>query len=66
MSTFQHNYTGPITIGFENLNGNSFSDSEISGVVSKPHIVPEFPAGSLIVIVTMFSVIIIVPRFSRT
>lgn len=63
---FPDNYTGPITIGFENLNGNSFSDSEISGVVSKPHIVPEFPAGPLIVIATMFSLIIIFPRFSRT
>lgn len=63
---FPDNYTGPITLGFENLNGNSFSDSEISGVVSKPHIVPEFPAGPLIVIATMFSLIIIFPRFSRT
>ncbi|MGI0018248.1 MAG: hypothetical protein ACREA1_06025 [Nitrosotalea sp.] len=63
---FPDNYTGPIAIGFENLNGNSFSDSEISGVVSKPHIVPEFPTGPLIVIVAMFSVIITVSRFSRT
>jgi hypothetical protein len=63
---FPDNYTGPITIGFENLNGNSFSDSEISGTVSKPHIVPEFPAGPLMVIVTMFSVIVMIPRFSRT
>jgi hypothetical protein len=63
---FPDNYTGPITIGFENLNGNSFSDSEISGVVSRPHIVPEFPAGPLFVIAAMFSVIIIFSRFSRT
>lgn len=63
---FPDNYTGPITIGFENLNGNSFSDSEISGVVSKPRIVPEFPAGPLIIAAAMFSLIIIFPRLSRT
>ncbi len=63
---FPDNYTGPITIGFENLNGNSFSDSEISGTVSKPHIVPEFPAGALIITGTMFSLIITLSRFSRT
>jgi len=62
---FPDNYTGPITIGFENLNGNSFSDSEISGVVSKPHIVPEFPAGPLITAAAMFSLIIILPRLPR-
>ncbi|MGI0066329.1 MAG: hypothetical protein ACREAT_06185, partial [Nitrosotalea sp.] len=62
---FPANYTGPITIGFENLNGNSFSDSEISGVVSKPHIVPEFPTGSLIVIVTIFSLAIMLPKLSK-
>ncbi len=62
---FPTNYTGPITIGFENLNGNSFSDSEISGVVSQPHIIPEFPTGSLVVIVTVFSFVIILPRLSK-
>ena len=59
---FPANYSGPITIGFENLNGNSFADSEISGIVSKPHIVPEFPAGTLIVIVAIFSLAIMLPR----
>ena len=62
---FPANYSGPITIGFENLNGNSFADSEISGIVSKPHIVPEFPTGSLIVTMAIFSLAIIVPRFVR-
>jgi len=62
---FPANYTGPITIGFENLNGNSFSDSEISGVVSQPHTIPEFPTGSLIVIVTVFSLAIMFPRLSK-
>ncbi len=62
---FPANYTGPITIGFENLNGNSFSDSEISGVVSQPHTVPEFPTGSLIVIVAVFSLAIMFPRLAK-
>ena len=62
---FPANYSGPITIGFENLNGNSFADSEISGIVSKPHIVPEFPAGSLIVTVAIFSLVIMLPRLAR-
>ncbi|MGI0060211.1 MAG: hypothetical protein ACREBJ_10640, partial [Nitrosotalea sp.] len=62
---FPANYTGPITIGFENLNGNSFSDSEISGVVSQPHTVPEFPTGPLIVIVAVFSLAIMFPRLSK-
>ena len=62
---FPVNYTGPITIGFENLNGNSFSDTEISGVVSQPHIVPEFPTGSLVVIAIVFSLAIMLPRFSK-
>jgi len=45
---FPSNYTGPITIAFENLNGNSFADSEFSGVVSSPAIVPEFPIEILL------------------
>jgi hypothetical protein len=47
---FPSDYTGPITIAFENLNGNSFADSEFSGVVSSPVIVPEFPIGVLLLI----------------
>lgn len=62
---FPENYSGPITIGFENLNGNSFADSEISGIVSKPRIVPEFPTGSLIMITAIFSLVIILPRLRK-
>jgi hypothetical protein len=62
---FPDNYTGPITIGFENLNGNSFADAEISGVVSRPHIVPEFPTGTILVIACIFSLAIAIPRFSK-
>ena len=39
---FPANYTGSITRGFENLNGNSFTGSEFSGFVSDPHVIPEF------------------------
>jgi hypothetical protein len=63
---FPTNYTGPITIAFENLNANSFADSEFSGVVSKLVVIPEFPAGSLLVIAITFSSIIILRRFVRT
>lgn len=63
---FPDNYTGPITIGFENLNGNSFADAEFSGVVSRPHIIPEFPAGTMLVIASTFVLVIIIPRFLRT
>lgn len=56
------NYTGPITIAFENLNGNSFADSEFSGIVSTPTIVPEFPFSALLTIMVMFSAMIIFQR----
>jgi hypothetical protein len=62
---FPSNYTGPITIAFENLNANSFADSEFSGVVSKIPKIPEFPAGSILVIVITFSFIIALKRFVR-
>ncbi len=62
---FPTNYTGPITIAFENLNANSFADSEFSGVVSKIPAIPEFPAGSLLVIAIIFSFIITLRRFVR-
>jgi hypothetical protein len=62
---FPANYSGPITVGFENLNGNSFADSEISGIVSKPRIIPEFPTGLVIVTAAIFSLAIIAPRFVK-
>lgn len=45
------NYTGPITIAFENLNGNSFADSEFPAIVSKPPVVPEFSHTAIILLV---------------
>jgi hypothetical protein len=59
------NYTGPITIAFENLNGNSFADSEFPGVVSGPAVVPEFPIGILLVIAIIFSFTIAFPKVVR-
>jgi len=56
------NYTGPITIAFENLNGNSFANTEFSGVVSNLHIVPEFPPGILLLITIILSAVILLSR----
>lgn len=55
-------YTGPITIAFENLNGNSFSHTEFSGVVSNTHVIPEFAPGILFLITIIFSVTILLSR----
>ena len=63
--SFPSNYTGPITIAFENLNGNSFADSEFSGVVSPPTIVPEFPVGVLVIVAIAFSTIILFPNLMK-
>jgi len=62
---FPSNYTGPVTIAFENLNGNSFADSEFSAVITNPPVVPEFPAGPMLVIIVMFSATIILARLVR-
>ncbi len=62
---FPSNYTGPITIAFENLNDNSFADSEFSGIVSVPTIVPEFPAGLLLITAITFSIILVLPRLGK-
>lgn len=63
--SFPSNYTGPITIAFENLNGNSFADSEFSGIVSAPTVVPEFPTGALLIIAIIFSTIIVFPKLIK-
>jgi hypothetical protein len=56
------NYTGPITIAFENLNGNSFADSEFPGVVSNPPVVLEFPFTSILVLLSVFTFIVLLTR----
>jgi hypothetical protein len=53
------NSTGPVTISFENIKGNSFAGAEMSSVISNPIIVPEFPFSSLIVLVITFTTIIL-------
>jgi hypothetical protein len=55
-------YTGPITIAFENLNGNSFADSEFPGVVSNPPVVPEFPFTPILVLLSVFTVIVLLTK----
>lgn len=59
------NYTGPVTIAFENLNGNSFAGSDFSGVVALPTIIPEFPIGAMLTIVVTFSTYIIFQKIVR-
>ncbi len=56
---FPTNYTGPIMIAFENLNGSSFSSTEFPATVSHGMItnqsdVPEFPFTALGILVTVF------------
>ncbi len=56
---FPSNYTGPVTIAFENLNDNSFARSEFSGVVTSPSSVPEFSHYSLsLFLITIISFLI--------
>ena len=59
------NATGPITIAFENIKGNSFAGAEMSSVISNPIRVPEFPISSLIVLVIMFSTIILFSKLRQ-
>jgi hypothetical protein len=56
------NYTGPMTLGFENLNGNSFADAEFTAIVSRPNIVPEFPFGAVVVSIIVFSMTVALGR----
>ncbi len=52
------NATGPITIAFENIKGNSFAGAEMSSVISNPTPVPEFPFSTLIVLFVIFVAVI--------
>jgi len=61
---FPSNYTGPITIAFENMHGNSFAGIDFSSVVDR-YTVPEFPLGSLLVMIILFSFIILIPKFMK-
>lgn len=59
---FPLDYTGPITIAFENLDKNSFADAEFSGIVMRHTSVPEFPLGAIIVMISLFASVILIPR----
>lgn len=61
---FPSNYTGPITIGFEKLNGNSFADSEFSAIVSKAAKVPEFPMFSALILLGVVGFAVFLGRIS--
>ncbi|HET6458966.1 MAG TPA: hypothetical protein VFG24_08830 [Nitrosopumilaceae archaeon] len=58
------NATGPITIAFENIKGNSFAGAEMSSVISNPTRVPEFPFSIWIILVIVFSTIILFSKLS--
>ncbi|HYL66268.1 MAG TPA: hypothetical protein VEU72_03865 [Nitrosopumilaceae archaeon] len=59
------NATGPITIAFENIKGNSFAGAEMSSVISNPTRVPEFPISSLIVLFAIFVIAISFSKFTK-
>ncbi len=61
---FPSNYTGPITIAFEKLNGNSFADSEFSAVVTKTSAIPEFPSLSVLVLFLVLSFVVLFTRIN--
>ncbi len=60
---FPSNYTGAITIAFENLKDNSFADSEFSATVSNPEPAPEFPFTIFIVFAVIISLTIMLTRY---
>jgi len=59
------NATGPITIAFENLKGNSFAGAEFTSVVSNPSHVPEFPFSLMIILFVMFVVVISFSKLTK-
>jgi hypothetical protein len=67
---FPSNYTGSVTIAFEDLNGSSFSATEFPATVSNPAMttnqstVPEFPLTTFVVLATMFGLIVSLSKMS--
>jgi hypothetical protein len=59
------NATGPITISFENIKGNSFAGAEMSSVISNPIRIPEFPFSSSIVLFVMLVIVISFSQFIK-
>jgi len=71
---FPANYTGSITIAFENLNGSSFASTEFPATVSNPatnsapqvgtqSTVPEFPFASIMILVVVFGLMVSITKF---
>ncbi|MDE1762882.1 MAG: hypothetical protein KGH88_01375 [Thaumarchaeota archaeon] len=68
---FPSNYTGAITIAFENLNGSSFASTEFPATVSSqstgnPSAVPEFPLASLAILAAVFGFVIFFTKAMNT
>lgn len=66
---FPSNYTGAITVAFEDLNGSSFSATEFPATVSIPDTtsqstVPEFPLTTFVVLAIMFVLAISLSKMS--
>jgi hypothetical protein len=61
---FPTDYTGSITIAFENLKENSFADAEFTATVSNPESVPEFPFTVLIAFAAVISLGIVLTRLA--
>jgi hypothetical protein len=72
---FPSNYTGSVTIGFENINDSSFASTEFPATVSVPTVessppstnqstVPEFPFTPFIVLGSVFVLLISFTKFS--
>jgi len=59
------NATGPITIAFENIKGNSFAGAEFASVVSNPTPVPEFPFSSMVILFVVFIVAISFSKLTK-
>ncbi len=57
--------SGPITIAFENINQNSFASAEFSSFVTNPTKVPEFPLGSIIVLLIILTIVISLSRLGQ-
>ena len=67
---FPSNYTGSVTIAFENLNGSSFSATEFPATVNSPNAitsqttVPEFPLTAFVILATMFGFVVLLSKTS--
>lgn len=61
---FPQDYTGTITIAFENLKDNSFADAEFTATVSKPESTPEFPLTTVFTLAAIFGLSILLTKMN--